>query len=179
MTPAHLHVILNHIPVIGVPIGAALLVYAFIRRSEEVKRASLLVFIIIALITVPTFLAGKAAEQEVEHLPGVSEEIIERHEEAATIGLIGTSLLGVLALGAFGWSLLSGRLATPVTALVLLVSLGVAGWLGRVANLGGQVRHTEFRDGAAVAEAEDDRDEPREREDGERRRGRHRRGRDH
>ncbi|HEX8280690.1 MAG TPA: hypothetical protein VF551_04895, partial [Chthoniobacterales bacterium] len=84
MNPAHLHVILNHIPVVGVPIGFGLLFYGLLRKSAEVKRASLLVFIAMALIAIPTFLAGKAAEDVVEHLPDVREELIENHERAAT-----------------------------------------------------------------------------------------------
>lgn len=101
MNPAHLHIILNHIPVIGVPFGAVLLMYGYVRRSTEIKRASLLVFVFMALITIPTFLSGKAAEDMVEHLPGVTESTIESHEEAATIALIATAMLGVLALALF------------------------------------------------------------------------------
>jgi hypothetical protein len=71
--PAH-H--LNHIPVIGIPTGAALLIYGLLRRSEEVKRVSLLVFVVVAIITLPTYLAGKAAEDMVEHLAGVDDDLI-------------------------------------------------------------------------------------------------------
>ena len=41
MNGAHLHLLLNHIPVIGVPLGLLLLAFAFLRRSEEWKRAAL------------------------------------------------------------------------------------------------------------------------------------------
>ena len=150
MNPAHLHIILNHIPVIGIPIGAALLIYGLIRRSEEVKRVSLLVFVVVAIITVPTYLAGKAAEDMVEHLPGVDDDLIHTHEAAATIGLIVASILGVVSAVGLAISFLAGRLALPMTLVILLFSLGVSGWLGKVANLGGKIRHTELRDGAAV-----------------------------
>lgn len=173
MNAAHLHIILNHIPVIGIPMGAALLLYGVIRKSEEVKRVSLLVFIIVGLITVPTFLAGKAAEDIVEHLPGVSENLIETHEEAATVGLVATSALALLAAGGLARSLFAGSLGTLFTILLLAVSFGVSGWLGRVANLGGKIRHTELREGAVLdddeAEGHDERPDARDNEsDGER-----------
>lgn len=174
MNPAHLHIILNHIPVIGVPIGAALLVYGFLRKSEEVKRASMLAFIMIALITVPTFLAGKAAEDVVEHLPGVSENIIETHEEAATIGLIVTSVLGVVSLAGLALSVFRGALGFLPTIVLIVISFAVSGWLGRVANLGGKIRHTELRAGAALG---DDDEADGDGDGGGQRRGRNRRGR--
>lgn len=203
MNPAHLHIILNHIPVIGIPFGTAILAYAFLKKSAEIRTLGLIVFVIIGLITIPTYLAGKAAEDMAEDLPGVSEHLIENHEAAATIALAATSVLGGLSLVRLLTPTRFGLFARPTTVLVFVISLGVAGWLGRTANLGGQIRHSEIRDSAAsVGEEEDEREEergrdrvekageqPREeeareaegnREDnrGRRRRGRGRRGRD-
>lgn len=79
MNPAHLHIVLNHIPVVGIPFGTGLLIWGFLRKSQEVKTTALLVFVAIALVTIPTYLSGKAAEDLVEHLPGVSENLIEDH----------------------------------------------------------------------------------------------------
>lgn len=194
MNPAHLHIILNHIPVIGIPFGIALLIWGFLRKSQEVKTTALLVFVAIALVTIPTYFSGKGAEDVVEDLPGVSENLIENHETAATIALVATSILGGLALVRL---LMASRFATvggPMTILVLVFSLGVAGWLGRTANLGGQIRHSEIRDSSVSVgedEPDDDKKEPAadteakeeekeaEREDdrGRRRRGRGRGGR--
>jgi hypothetical protein len=163
MNPAHLHIILNHIPIIGIPFGTGLLIWGFLRKSQEVKTTALLVFVAIALVTVPTYFSGKAAENLVEDLPGVSENLIENHETAATIALGATSILGGLALVRL---LIASRFATvggPLTILVFVFSLGVAGWLARTANLGGQIRHSEIR-GSSVSvgddEADDDKKEP-------------------
>ena len=163
MNPAHLHIILNHIPVIGIPFGTALLIWGFLRKSDEVKRAGLLVFVFIALVTIPTFLTGKAAEDIVEHLPGVSEDLIETHERAATIALIATSVLGGLALLRL---LIPARFAAvggPMSILVFVFALGVAGWLARTGHLGGQIRHSEIRGSSSslgiFAAREDDKDE--------------------
>ena len=172
MNPAHLHLILNHIPVVGIPIGVAVLIYGLLRRTEEVKRVALLAFIVIAIITVPTYLAGEAAEDMVEDLAGVDDDIIHVHEAAATVGLVGTSILGLLSAGALASSLIVGRVIAPLIVLVLIASLGVSGWLGRVANLGGQIRHTELRTGATFDDDHGEGDD-----DGGGGRGRNRRGR--
>lgn len=178
MNAAHLHVILNHIPIVGVPIGFALLLYGMFRGSTEVKRASLLVFIAMGLIAVPTFLAGKAAEDIVEHLPGVNDDVIENHETAATIALGLTTTLGAVALGALVWSFRTAAVSGGVAALLLLGSGGVSGWLAWTGNLGGKIRHTEFREGGFQgAEEEEAREGDGAGEDGKGR-GRRRRGRE-
>jgi hypothetical protein len=183
MNPAHLHIILNHIPVIGIPFGTALLAWGFLRKSHEVKTAALLVFVAIALVTIPTYLSGRAAEDLVEDLPGVSENLIENHEGAATIALAATSILGGLALVRLLIPARFTAIGGPMTILVLVLSIGVAGWLARTANLGGQIRHPEIRDSPVSVsedEAEDEKKESEaEREDdrGRRRRGRGRGGR--
>lgn len=163
MNPAHLHIILNHIPVIGIPFGTVLLIWGFLRKSDEVKRAGLLVFVAIALVTIPTFLTGKAAEDMVEHLPGVSESLIEKHERAATIALIATSVLGGLALLRLLVPARFAALGGPMTILVFVFSLGVSGWLARTGHLGGQIRHSEIRESSlgifAAREDDDDKDE--------------------
>ena len=164
MNPAHLHIIINHLPVIGIPFGMALLIWGFVRKSHEVRQAGLLVFVAIALVTIPVFLTGKAAEDVVEHLPGVSEDLIENHERAATIALVATSILGGLSLLRL---LIPARLAAiggPMTILVFVLSLGVAGWLGRTANLGGQIRHPEIRS-SSISVADDDAQEKKEAEE--------------
>ena len=55
---------------------------------------------------------------------------------------------------------------------MFVTSIGVSGWLGRVANLGGKIRHTELRNGAEFDD--DDHDEGDDDGGG---RGRNRRGR--
>lgn len=168
MNPAHLHIILNHIPVIGVPFGAALLIYGFLRKSQEVRTAGFLVFVAIALVTIPTFLAGKAAEDMVEHLPGVSEHLIQNHERAATIALIATSILGGLSLIRLLIPARFVAVRTPASILIFALSVGVAGWLARTANLGGEIRHSEIRaNPVSVAGRDDHKDQVDEGKDDE------------
>ena len=72
---AHVHLIINHFPVIGILGAILLLLYSLIRKSDEVRMVSLGVFVLIALITVPVFFTGQASEEIVKKLPGVTESI--------------------------------------------------------------------------------------------------------
>ncbi len=147
---AHVHLMINHFPVIGVFVGILLFVYALVRKSEEVKAVSLGVFVLIALITIPVFLTGEGAEDVVKHIPGVTETYIGRHEEIAELSLILMEVLGVLALAGLVLLKLRGFIPKIIVILVLVMSLTVATAVSITANLGGQIRHTEIRDAATA-----------------------------
>ena len=51
------------------------------------------------------FLTGEPAEEVVGHLPGISEQAIEEHEEAAEVAAIVTGFAGLLGL----WLLIARR----------------------------------------------------------------------
>lgn len=144
MNPAHLHLMLNHIPVLGTAFGLALLAWALFKRSEELKRVSLGVLVIVALFAIPAYLTGEPAEEAIEHLPGVNEDAIEEHEEAAKFAFAGDLVLGAVALG----GLLVFRGSKPAPAwlhiLVLVLAVLVFAMMVRTANLGGHIRHPEL-----------------------------------
>lgn len=145
MNTAHLHLILNHLPVLGTAFGCAILAFGLWKRSEDIKRLALLSLTITALLAIPAYLTGEPAEKTVKGLPGVAGNLIERHEEAA-----GVALGGVLALGAFAVvGLVVFRRQRPVATwfgvTALLGAIAVSGLMAWAANLGGQVHHPEIR----------------------------------
>jgi uncharacterized membrane protein len=145
MNAAHIHLWLNHIPVLGVLFGLLVLLVGLMTKSDDIKKASLLLFVLAALVAVPTFFSGKSAEEVVEDLPGVTEELIEEHEEAGLQSLIAIEILGLLALA--GLIMTRGAKPTPswVIVAVLLVSLISSVLNYRTANLGGEINHPEIR----------------------------------
>jgi uncharacterized membrane protein YqjE len=120
MSWAHVHLALNHVPVIGLPIVVLLLLWGLGRRNAEVIRAAFGLLVLLALVTLVVQLTGEPAEELVEGLPGVVDSIVERHEEAALVATVGMSGLGLLAL--FGWLAASTwALALPGLALGAIV----------------------------------------------------------
>ncbi len=72
----HLHLLLNHFPTVGFLIGLGLFLAAIVGKSENLKRASLVIFFLIALLAIPTYLSGKAAQQAITGRPDVPEALI-------------------------------------------------------------------------------------------------------
>jgi DMSO reductase anchor subunit len=145
---AHVHLMINHFPVIGIFGAILLFLYALIRKSEEVEMVSLGFFVLLALITLPVFFTGEAAESVVKNLPDVTETYIDRHEESAEYSITLMELLGAASLAGLIYIRRSGAVPKWLLSVVLALSLITAAVVGYTANLGGQVRHTEIREGS-------------------------------
>ena len=145
MNWAHVHLMINHFPVVGVFGAVALLLYSLARKSEEIKRVSFGLFVLLALISLAVFFTGQAAQDTVKKLPGVTEASIDRHEEMAEYALVFIETLGLAALAGLLFLRVSGAIPRWLVVIVLLLSLVSAAVVGVTANLGGQIRHTEIR----------------------------------
>jgi glucan phosphoethanolaminetransferase (alkaline phosphatase superfamily) len=145
MSWAHIHLALNHVPVIGLLIVLLLLAVATLRHSTELTRVSYSLLVLLAATAVVVYLTGEPAEELIENLPGFSEALVEGHEEVALIATIGMVVLGLVALAGLI------RFRPPRIApawygrAVLFLALLMGGVMVWTANLGGQIRHSEIR----------------------------------
>jgi len=153
MSFTHIHLLLNHFPVIGSVIGVALIAFATYRKNSNLVKVSLGLFVVLAAIGLVVYFTGESAEEAVEHLPGFSEAITEKHEEVALVATIAMSAFGALALGAL---VALRRHVVPrwISLGSLVAAIAVSGVMSYTAMLGGQVRHTEVRSGSAVSGAQ-------------------------
>ena len=160
MSAAHWHLVLNHIPLLGILFGTALLAYGVWRRQEDVQIASLGLLVVAGLAVIAVYLTGEPAEEVVEGLAGVSHDAIETHEHFAWYGLVAGIATGVVALGTLLYGALRRRLVRWTVGLTLLLAVVSVGLIGYTANLGGKISHPELRGEAPVqVESGDDHDE--------------------
>ncbi len=145
MSATHVHLMTNHLPVLGTMLGFLLLVAGLMRRSEELKRAGLVFFLGGALSALLVYLTGQPAEKAVHGLPGVDDRLVERHKEIAQLALSAVLVLGGLSGSAFWLFRQAPVLPRGFVLGVLAAALLVAGLMAWTAHLGGQVRHTEIR----------------------------------
>src|SRR5678816_1431656 len=88
MNLAHLHLVMNHVPTLGAVVALGLLFLAFIRRNEHLKHVGLEVLFVIAVLTLPVYVSGVAAHQEVKTFKEVSDDAIRVHQDAALIAFV-------------------------------------------------------------------------------------------
>ncbi|OGR85693.1 MAG: hypothetical protein A2901_05715 [Elusimicrobia bacterium RIFCSPLOWO2_01_FULL_54_10] len=145
MNAAHLHLAINHFPVVGFIIASPLLAWAVFRKSDVLAKTAFGLIIIIGLSAAAAFFTGEPAEELVEGMPGISESLIEEHEEAAEFALIVSLIAGAVCLVSL--IVFRGGRPLPLWLLmgVLTLSLAAAGAMGRTANLGGMIHHEEIR----------------------------------
>jgi hypothetical protein len=155
----HIHLLLNHIPTIAFVIAMGLFATALVSRSDDLKRASLVLFVLIGLLTIPTYVSGNSAEEAIcaggPNAPActdptVSKPLIRTHEGVALL-----AFAAILLTSAFAWLGLwqFRRMSRPenwTLALVLLLSVLAFTLVVRAANIGGEIRHAEIRNAQEI-----------------------------
>ena len=145
----HLHLALNHLPVLGTPFVLLLLLWSWWRKQPVTGRFSLWLFVVLSAASIAVKYTGDFAWEKVQPQPGFDPALVERHEQAADQATTGVFLLGIAAAVALYVSR-AGR-ASPVWARALVAVMAVATCLlmARTANFGGHIRHPEIRPATA------------------------------
>jgi len=154
MDPTHLHLLLNHVPTVGFGIGIALFALSLGTRSHHLKQASLVVFVIVALMSIPTYATGNAAQNLLQERGEVSDgtteamvtlTLIETHEGAAFLALGLMELTGALSWLALWQLRRRANISTGMSGGILLLSLVTMALMANAANIGGMINHPEIR----------------------------------
>ena len=150
----HLHLLLNHWPIIGTFIGFGLFVASFFKNNNDLRRPSLIIFAAIALLTIPAFLSGIGAQAMIKRDPGVSLVLTQRHEGSALLALWFMLATGALALVGLWQSQRASHPARWNVAALLVFSTLTVGLMVRTGNTGGDIRHPEIRPGQGATVTE-------------------------
>src|SRR5579863_1207639 len=155
MDLTHLHLLLNHVPTVGMIIAIGLFLASLFTKSGDIRKVSLALFLGIALVTIPTYVTGNAASLAICKAQtstgpcqdtSLSRGRIDAHEGAAMWGMILMEFVG-----AFAWlGLWQFRRAARVPGwnltIILLLSIMTFTAMTRAALLGGEIHHPEVRD---------------------------------
>jgi hypothetical protein len=145
MDPTHLHLLLNHIPTVGFGVAIAIFVVGLVAKSNDLKLASLVLFVLVSLVTIPTYVTGNAAQEVVEGNADVTRSLIEAHEGAAFLGLVLMELTGALAWVALWAFRRTSRLSGGMATALVVLSFATLGIMAQASNIGGEINHPEIR----------------------------------
>ena len=141
----HWHMLLNHAPSIGIVIVLGLYLTSFYLKSEDLNRASLVLFVVLGLLAIPTYLSGVATKWAIANNTDISLDLITAHQDAALstfITLSATSLLAWLAL----WQ--RRRFSEPAKwcqwAVLIVAFISVITMI-ETGSRGGEINHPEIR----------------------------------
>ena len=147
----HWHLLLNHFPAIGTVLALGLLLCAQFRKSEELNRTSLITFVIIALLGIPTYISGGAARRAIEGTIDISSDLIAAHQDAATYAFGALLITGWLAWLALWQYRRLGRPSGWVVPGVIVLGIITLAAMVRTGSLGGAINHPEVHEGDAFA----------------------------
>lgn len=148
MNDAHLHLIVNHFPIIGTIFGLGILIAGFILENKTAISIAYVLFVISALTGFGAMFTGEGAEEILEELPEVGEAIIHEHEEMAEKFALVLYALGAISLVGMYMNVKQHAKAKLVSYIVLVVA-AIAVFMGKeVGTSGGEIRHTEIRSNA-------------------------------
>src|SRR5260370_10178701 len=143
MNFTHLHLLLNHFPIIVTIVGLGLFLISLAGKNGDLSGAGLIIFSVMALLAIPVFFSGTGAQGAIKKLPGVSEALIERHQGAAMLAFLFMEITGALSLAGL-WKLhgtsRQARWNWNMSA-VLLFSIVTVGLMARVGNTGRDILH--------------------------------------
>jgi uncharacterized membrane protein len=145
MNEAHVHLITNHLPIIIPFIALVVLLIGLFSKSDAVKRTAFFLFILGAIATYTAFESGEEAEEIVEHMAGVSHDLIHEHEEKAELFMVLSYLLGALSLVGLWANWKKKKFSDILTYCTILLSVVVLYVAKETGTTGGEIRHPEIR----------------------------------
>ncbi len=150
--PEYVHILLNHWPVEGMVAGIFFLLFALFRRDAKGRGGALLWLALMGAACWMTVRSGQQGYDRVLSMssPDASEWLKVHMYRAETYAwafyATGLAALGGL-LAQWKWQKISQGLAWATLFLAIL-SVTLGGW---ISHAGGQVRHSEFREGPPLS----------------------------
>jgi uncharacterized membrane protein len=153
---SHIHIILNHFPTVGFVFAIGFFLVALATDNEVMKRTCLVVFVICAILGVPTFVTGNAAMWALTDppVPGISEAVINAHRDWALYTLFGLAFTGVTSWIALWRFRHRGRFSGRSLYLVLAFAVITLAVMAEAGHRGGQINHPEIRTEALATDAD-------------------------
>jgi hypothetical protein len=145
MNLAHVHIVINHIPSLGMVVAACLLIFSIVKKNDGLKKISFQLLVAMSLMALPTFMTGSAAEAMIRNQSDATKGLIQAHENSAIWTLALISITGTFAwFGLWQYRRFS-RPGFGNTTIVVILSLLTAAAILKTANMGGDITHTEAR----------------------------------
>jgi len=141
---AHIHIMINHFPVILAMMGAVAALLGLVRSRRGVWIYACASLTLAALTVIPTYFTGEPAEHFLNRPWYIARESIHTHEDAALIAAVLVGVAGLVALVAWRRLVRYPReLSLPggLRAAVVITALLAAGAIGYASLLGGYIIH--------------------------------------
>lgn len=154
MNDAHLHMVVNHFPIIGTILAIGILTAGLLNKNQSIINTAYVLFIIGAVFGILSMNTGEGAEEMVENMPGIGWKIIHDHEELAEKMALLLNVLGLLSIIALYLNYKKNTKEKIVSLFILAIGIASLFVIQKVGTSGGEIRHTEIRASSQNTSAE-------------------------
>jgi hypothetical protein len=151
MNPFHLHLLVNHLPIVGIYLALLVLIAGLILKNRAIKHVALCLLMIAGVGAFVAHVTGEGAEESSELRNDFSHDLIEKHEHASEPFFQIMILLTLLSAIALFFSLKKKKWSNYLIILITIISLAAAYFAQQAGTSGGAIRHPEISDGSATA----------------------------
>jgi uncharacterized membrane protein len=140
---SHLHILVSVFPSFGLLIVLGYYITGSVANNDGIKRTCLVMFGLLALLSVPTYFSGAGSMVVMSTTPGISRPIMNAH-----YGWGVAALLALIVTGVVAWVELwrSGRAGSPTVMSFRLVSgLAVVALVLMIIANGWEINHRELQ----------------------------------
>lgn len=138
---AYLHLLSNHVPILGSLFGVLLLVVALVKPNLNTTLSAYLILLVSGLGGIVAYFTGEPAEESIEHVPGISHKLIHVHEEMAENALFFVFLLTAAAIVGLWAERAQWKSAKKIERFTLVVGIIAFILFAFTGYLGGHIRH--------------------------------------
>jgi uncharacterized membrane protein len=138
---AYLHLLSNHVPILGSLFGVLLLVVALVKPNFNTTLSAYLILLVSGIGGIVAYFTGEPAEESVEHVPGISHKLIHVHEEMAENALIFVFLLTAAAVVGLWAERAQWKNAKKIERFTLVIGIIAFILFAFTGYLGGHIRH--------------------------------------
>jgi uncharacterized membrane protein len=147
MNDAHLHLVVNHFPIIGAILGLGILLFGLILNSKTTQNVAYVLFVVSAIFAFISDQTGGGAAHMLKENASIkiARNAIKLHAQSADTFALAAYTMGVASLVGLFLNIKNNSRAKLVSFLVLIIA-AVAVYFGTiVGTTGGEIRHTEIR----------------------------------
>lgn len=156
MDPLQLHLLVNHLPIIGTITALIVVVIGVWRKDATIRAVGLSVYAVMALAVVPAYFSGEEAEERVENIAGISHDVIHEHEESAELSLTVMLIAAAVALATLFTQWKGMSIAQSLSYLFVVIATMAALQVARTGHEGGKIRRPDLGAPAASQHIDND-----------------------
>lgn len=148
MVPVQVHLVLNHVPLVGLVLGLIFFVAGIKRSSDSALLTGMRIFLAMGLIAVPVLASGLLSARVLNGAPWLDSRAVGRHQLAGILTVmvlvVLAALCGIILFRSFQGR---GSGSVGVRSVVLLIAATGLGMVLWTSWLGGALRHSELTSG--------------------------------